>query len=114
MRERVREARLQKFMAEFDRLKMKGADIIVTFVGKLSEISTKSASLGEIVEELKLVKKFLESLPRKKYIHIVASLQQHTYIPTTNLFIKTHLRDSCPPTYISTRKLSTMLIYVPN
>lgn len=28
------------------------------------------------IEELKLVKKFLKSLPHKKYIHIVASLQQ--------------------------------------
>ena len=74
--ERVREARLQTLMAEFDRLKMKEADTIDYFVGKLSEISAKSASLGEIIEEPKLVKKFLKSLPRKKYIHMVASLEQ--------------------------------------
>lgn len=63
--ERVREARLQTLMAEFDRLKMKEECTIDTFVGKLSEISSKSASLGEIIEEPKLVKKFLKSLPRK-------------------------------------------------
>ena len=74
--ERVREARLQTLMAEFDRIKMKDEDSIDAFVGKLSEISSKSASLGEIIEEPKLVKKFLKSLPRKKYIHIVASLEQ--------------------------------------
>lgn len=74
--ERVREERLQTLMAEFDRLKMKDADTIDTFVGKLSEISSKSASLREIIEEPKIVKKFLKSLPRKKYIHIVASLEQ--------------------------------------
>ena len=82
--ERVREARLQTLMAEFDRLKMKEADTIDTFVGKLSEISSKSASLGEIIEEPKLVKKFLKSLPRKKYIHIVASLEQVLDLNTTS------------------------------
>ena len=35
---RVREARLQTLMAEFDRLKMKDTDKIDDFVGKLSEI----------------------------------------------------------------------------
>lgn len=44
--ERVREARLQTLMAEFDRLKMKDGETIDTFVGKLSEITSKSASLG--------------------------------------------------------------------
>ena len=81
--ERVKEARLQTLMAEFDRLKMKDEDTIDTFVGKLSEISSKSASLGEMIEEPKLVKKFLKSLPRKKYIHIVASLEQVLDLNTT-------------------------------
>ena len=74
--ERVKEARLQTLMAEFDRLKMKDDETIDLFAGKLAEISSKSASLGETIEESKLVKKFLKSLPRKKYIHMVASLEQ--------------------------------------
>ena len=74
--DRVREARLQTLMAEFDRLKMKDNESIDDFVGKLSEISSKSAALGETIEETKLVKKFLKSLPRKKYILMVASLEQ--------------------------------------
>lgn len=74
--ERVREARLQTLLAEFDRLKMKEEDTIDTFVGKMSEIASKSASLGEIIDEPKLVKKFLKTLPRRKYIHMVASLEQ--------------------------------------
>lgn len=41
-----------------------------------AEIASKSASLGEVIEESKLVKKILKSLPRRKYIHIVASLEQ--------------------------------------
>ena len=32
--------------------------------------------MGEDIEEPKIVKKFLKSLPRKKYIHIVAALEQ--------------------------------------
>ncbi|XP_018435910.1 uncharacterized protein LOC108808229 [Raphanus sativus] len=74
--ERVKEARLQTLMTEFDRLKMKDGDTIDAFVGKLSEISSKASALGEIIEEPKLVKKFLKSLPRKRYIQIVASIEQ--------------------------------------
>lgn len=82
--ERVKEARLQTLMAEFDRLKMKETDTIDVFVGKLSEISSKLASLGETIEEPKLVKKFLTSLPRKRYIHIIAALEQVLDLNTTS------------------------------
>ena len=81
--ERVREARLQTLMAEFERLKMKESESIDDFGGKLSELASKSASLGVTIEETKLVKKFLMSLPRKKYIHIVASLEQVLDLNTT-------------------------------
>lgn len=37
---------------------MKEEDTIDTFAGKLSEIPSKSASLGEMIEESKLFKKF--------------------------------------------------------
>ncbi|KAF8117140.1 hypothetical protein N665_0012s0144 [Sinapis alba] len=43
--ERVKEARLQTLMSEFDRLKMKDTEKIDDFVGKLSEISSKSVVL---------------------------------------------------------------------
>ena len=56
--ERVREARLQTLMAEFDRITMKDNESTDDFVGQLSEISSKSAALGENMEESKLVKKF--------------------------------------------------------
>ncbi|KAG7597280.1 Zinc finger CCHC-type [Arabidopsis suecica] len=74
--DRVKDARLQTLMGEFDRIKMKETYTIDDFVGKLSEISTKYAALGEKIETPKLVKKFLKSLPRKRYIHIIASLEQ--------------------------------------
>ena len=63
-------------MADFNRLKMKETDSIDEFVGKLGELSSKSAALGENIEETKLVKKFLDCLPRKKYILMVAALEQ--------------------------------------
>ncbi|XP_013665386.3 uncharacterized protein LOC106369826 [Brassica napus] len=82
--DRVREARLQTLMAEFERLKMKDTDKIDDFVGKLPEISSRSTVLGESRNEAKLVKKFLLGLPRKKFIHIVASLEQLLDWNTTN------------------------------
>ena len=70
-------------MADSDHLKMKDTQTIDEFVGKLSEISSKSAALGEEIEEAKLVKKFLKCLPRKKYIPIVAALEQVLDLKTT-------------------------------
>nr|KAJ0195500.1 hypothetical protein LSAT_V11C700343420 [Lactuca sativa] len=72
---RVKEARLQTLIIVFENLKMSDTSTIDDFASKLSEIASKSASLGEVMTEHKLVKKFLMSLPRR-FIHIVASLQQ--------------------------------------
>ncbi|XP_023750922.1 uncharacterized protein LOC111899299 [Lactuca sativa] len=74
--DRVREARLQTLNAEFDRLKMQESETIDSYAGKLSGIASKSAALGETIDESKLVKKFLKTLPRSKFIQIVASLEQ--------------------------------------
>lgn len=82
--ERVKDARLQTLMSEFDRLKMKEADKIDDFGSKLAEIAAKSAALGVSIEEPKLVKKFLSGLPRRKYIHMVASLEQLLDLNTTS------------------------------
>ncbi|CAA7056012.1 unnamed protein product [Microthlaspi erraticum] len=50
--ERVREARLQTLMSEFERLTMKDSESIDDFSGKLSEISSKTAALGTTIEEI--------------------------------------------------------------
>jgi len=73
--ERVKEARLQTLMNEFDRLRMNDSDTVDTFSGKISELASKAASLGQSIDEPKIVKKFLNSLPRK-FIHMTASLEQ--------------------------------------
>lgn len=74
--DRVREARLQTLMDEFSRMKMRDTDTIDDFSGKLAKILSESSALGEDIEEFKLVKKFLNSLPRAKYIHIIVALEQ--------------------------------------
>lgn len=73
--ERVRTARLQTLMNEFDRLRMNDADTIDIFSTKITELTSKAASLGQSIEESKVVKKFLDSLPLK-FIHMTASLEQ--------------------------------------
>ena len=63
---------------------MKDTDTIDDFVGKLSELSSKSAALGESMDESKLVKKFLSCLPRKKYIHTISSIEKILNLKTTS------------------------------
>ncbi|XP_035830774.1 uncharacterized protein LOC118480172 [Helianthus annuus] len=73
--ERVKEARLQTLTAEFDSLKMEDIGTIHDYATKLSGIASKSTTLGDVISEHKLVKKFLTSVPRR-FVHIVASLEQ--------------------------------------
>nr|GEX21400.1 EXS, C-terminal [Tanacetum cinerariifolium] len=73
--ERVKEARLQTLITEFENMKMLDNDTIDEYAPKLSGIVSKSATLGEVMSEHKLVKKFLTSLPRR-FVHIVAALEQ--------------------------------------
>ncbi|CAN6998047.1 unnamed protein product [Brassica oleracea var. botrytis] len=46
------------FSSEFERLRMKKTDTIDGFVGRLAELSSKSAALGENIEETKLGEAF--------------------------------------------------------
>ena len=61
--ERVKEARLQTLMNEYEHLRMKDTNSIDIFTGKISELASKSVALGQTIEEPKLLKKFLNSLP---------------------------------------------------
>ena len=51
--DRVREARLQTLITEFDNLKMKETGTIDEFASQLSVIASKSRSLGEILDKKK-------------------------------------------------------------
>ncbi|GJT10050.1 uncharacterized mitochondrial protein-like protein [Tanacetum coccineum] len=80
--ERVKEARLQTLITEFENLKMSDNNNIDAYAAKLSGIASKSATLGEVMSEHKLVKKFLASLPRR-FFHIVAALEEVLDLKTT-------------------------------
>ncbi|KAJ0511350.1 hypothetical protein HanIR_Chr11g0551001 [Helianthus annuus] len=79
--DRVKEARLQTLMSEFEALKMKEPSTVADFAGKISGMASRSASLGTVIEEEKLVKRFLHGLP-KRFIHMVASLEQSLNLKT--------------------------------
>lgn len=71
---RVREARLETLMTEFDRLKMDDNDTVDDFANKILGLSSKEALLGENIDVSKLVRKFSNGLLRYKYIQIIVSL----------------------------------------
>ncbi|GJX22081.1 hypothetical protein Tco_0226526 [Tanacetum coccineum] len=79
---RVKDARLQTLITKFKNMKMSDNDTIDAYAAKLSGIASKSATLGEVISEHKLVKKFLTSLPRH-FVHIVAYLEQVLDLKTT-------------------------------
>nr|GEZ73778.1 uncharacterized protein [Tanacetum cinerariifolium] len=55
--DRVKEVRLQTLITEFENLKMLDNGTIEEYTAKLSGIASKSATLGEVMSEHKLVKK---------------------------------------------------------
>ncbi|GJR73154.1 pol polyprotein [Tanacetum coccineum] len=59
--DRVKEARLQTLITEFENIKMLDNGTTDEYVAKLSGIASKSATLGEVMSEHKLVKKFFTS-----------------------------------------------------
>nr|GEW67993.1 hypothetical protein [Tanacetum cinerariifolium] len=73
----------RKMMADlYDEKERKHNGTIDAYVANLSDIASKSATLGEVISEHKLVKKFLTRLPRR-FIHIVAALEQVLDLKTT-------------------------------
>ncbi|GJV62299.1 uncharacterized mitochondrial protein-like protein [Tanacetum coccineum] len=78
----IKEARLQTLITEFKNLKMSNNDSIDAYAAKLSGIASKLATVGEVMSEHKLVKKFLTSLPRR-VVHIMEALEQVLYLKAT-------------------------------
>ncbi|XP_024016104.1 uncharacterized protein LOC112089267 [Eutrema salsugineum] len=84
--DRVKEVRLQTLMADFDRIKMKETYTTDDFVGKLSELSTKSAALGETIKESKLIHKNLMELVEEDD-GVDASMDEEEVVGTTTAMI---------------------------
>nr|XP_043615915.1 uncharacterized protein LOC122587815 [Erigeron canadensis] len=69
-KERVQKARLQTLRNELERLKMKENESINDFAGKISNIVARFKSLGSTLEDEVVVRKFLNSVPKKKALDL--------------------------------------------
>ncbi|GJX38653.1 hypothetical protein Tco_0251956 [Tanacetum coccineum] len=79
--ERVQKERLQTLRNELEMLKMNDNESINDFAGKISGIVAKFKSLGSSLEEEVIMRKFLNSVP-KKYLPIVAPIEQYSDLKT--------------------------------
>nr|GEU64129.1 zinc finger, CCHC-type [Tanacetum cinerariifolium] len=77
----VQKARLQTLRSELETLKLKPNESANEFAGKLSSIQAKFKSLGGTLKDNVLVRKLLNSVP-KKFLPIVASIEQYQKIDT--------------------------------
>ncbi|KAL7595920.1 hypothetical protein Lser_V15G30976 [Lactuca serriola] len=73
--DRVRTARLATLKRELESLRMKEGETVDDFAAKLSGLASKARSLGHELEEVDLVKRLLDSMP-KSFLQIVASIDQ--------------------------------------
>nr|GEV91585.1 zinc finger, CCHC-type [Tanacetum cinerariifolium] len=72
----VQKARLQTLRSELKTLRIKPNEKVSNFGGKLSSIMAKFKGLGETLEDKVLVRKLLNSVP-KKFLPIVATIEQY-------------------------------------
>ncbi|KAF5775031.1 putative RNA-directed DNA polymerase [Helianthus annuus] len=73
--DRVRAARLATLRRELENMRMKEGEAVDDFVVKLNGIASKVRSLGYELEEVDLVKRLLDSMP-KPFFQLVASIEQ--------------------------------------
>lgn len=74
--DQVSEAQLQTLMDELNSLKMEESSKIDEFSTQISYVASKAASLSEIIKKSKMVKMIHNGLPKKNFIHMVASIEQ--------------------------------------
>jgi hypothetical protein len=75
----VQKARLQTLRSELEALKMKENESVNDFASKLGGIRTKFKSLGNTLKDKVIVRKLLNSVP-KKFLPIVATIEQYSEI----------------------------------
>lgn len=71
----MRTTRLATLKRELESLRMKEGETVDDFATKLSGLASKARSLGYELEEVDLVKRLLDSMP-KSFLQIVASIEQ--------------------------------------
>ncbi|XP_023766421.1 uncharacterized protein LOC111914942 [Lactuca sativa] len=73
--DRLRTARLATLKRELESLRMKEGETVDDFVMKLSNLASKVRSFGYELEEVELVKRLLDSMP-KSFLQVVALIEQ--------------------------------------
>lgn len=73
--ERVKEAKVQTLRSDFEVIRMKDSESVDDFAMRLNTIVTGIRSLGEKIEEITVVKKFLWAVPIR-FMQIVTSIEQ--------------------------------------
>ncbi|XP_076893997.1 uncharacterized protein LOC143546163 [Bidens hawaiensis] len=73
--DRVKEARLETLELDFESLKMGVDESLDVYAKKISEIASQASNLGHTMNDKKLVRKLLSSVP-EKFIQIVAAIEQ--------------------------------------
>ena len=79
--DRVKEARLETLESQFEALKMGGNESLDVYAGKISEIASKASNLGQTMDDKRLVRKLLGSVP-EKFIQIIAAIEQFADLKT--------------------------------
>ncbi|XP_021603216.1 uncharacterized protein LOC110608303 [Manihot esculenta] len=82
--EKVKEVRTQTLWREFDALGMSDSETIDDFSGKLTIIVNKLRSLGNIVEDEKVIKKLLRSTS-SKFLQIVFAIEEFSDLKTKSI-----------------------------
>ncbi|XP_021971772.1 uncharacterized protein LOC110866937 [Helianthus annuus] len=79
--DRVQKARLSILRSDLEKLKMKESETLDEYAGKISGIEAKFKNLGSTLEDATMVRKLLNFVP-KKYMQIVASIEQYSDVDT--------------------------------
>ncbi|KAJ8759562.1 hypothetical protein K2173_007189 [Erythroxylum novogranatense] len=82
--DKVREVRTQSLWREFEALRMSDSENVDDFSGKLTIIVNKLRSLGNAVEDEKVVKKLLRSVS-SKFLQIAATIEEFSDLTTKSI-----------------------------
>jgi hypothetical protein len=75
----VKSAKLQMLISRFEEIKMLEEETFGEFYSKMSDLRNSMVSLGKLVSDVKLIRKFLRSLPERFSIK-VATIEESKYL----------------------------------
>ncbi|CAH9053889.1 unnamed protein product [Cuscuta epithymum] len=82
--ERVREAKAQTLLKEFDSVRMRSGETIDDLTMRMNGLANKIRTLGETFEEVKVVKKLLRIVP-SKYTQVAIAIEQLLDLKTMSM-----------------------------